>query len=50
MTNCLPCRTSATPLEAQAAEGPLHGATLGVEDLGLEHDVDDDAGHGRSWD
>ena len=48
MTNCLPWRTSVTPVEAEAAEGPLDGSALGVEDLRLEHDVDDDAGHGRS--
>ena len=33
-------------VEAESAERPLHCATLRVEDLGLEHDVDDDAGHG----
>ena len=26
----------------------MHGLALGVEDLGLEHDVDDDTGHGYS--
>ena len=35
--------------ESQPAQGPLDGAPLRVEDLGLEHDVYDDAGHRRSW-
>jgi hypothetical protein len=26
----------------------VHGLALRVEDLGLEHDVDDDSGHGGS--
>ncbi len=35
-------------LEAQAGQGAEHGLALGVEDLGLGHDVDDDTGHGDS--
>jgi hypothetical protein len=36
------------PRQAQAPEGSLNSSPLGVEDLRLEHDVDDDAGHGLS--
>ena len=32
-------------LEAEPRECPPDGLPLGVEDLGLEHDVDDDASH-----
>ena len=35
-------------LEAQAGQGAEHGLALGVEDLWLGHDVDDDTGHGDS--
>ena len=49
MSKRLPWRTPATPSRPESGERPLDGLTLGVEDLGLEHDVDDDAGHGRSW-
>ena len=33
-------------LEAQSRQRAEHGLALGVEDLGLGHDVDDDTGHG----
>ena len=40
----LPCRTSRDPLEAEPGQRAVHGLALRVEDLGLEHDVDDDVG------
>ena len=39
----------ADPLEAEPGQRTVHGLALRVEDLGLEHDVDDDTGHGDSW-
>jgi hypothetical protein len=40
----LPWRTSVTPSKPRRGRAP-HGLALRVEDLGLEHDVDDDTGH-----
>src|SRR5690606_20289614 len=34
------------PGEAKPFAGAQDGLALGVQDLGLEHDIDDDAGHG----
>ena len=45
-SNRLPWRTSVDPGEAEAGQRTVHGLALGVEDLGLGHDVDDDSGHG----
>ena len=48
----LPLTDRRDTAEAEAPEGTFHGLALRVEDLGLEHDVDDDAGHvssRRSW-
>ena len=36
------------PLEAEAGAGTGDGLALGVQDLGLEHDVNHDAGHRSS--
>jgi hypothetical protein len=38
----------ADPLEAQPGAGPGDRLALGVQDLGLEHDVNHDAGHRSS--
>ena len=35
------------PSKPEPGQRAVHGLALGVEDLGLEHDVDDDTGHGR---
>ena len=38
----------ADPGEAEPGQRAVHGLALRVEDLGLEHDVDDDTGHGTA--
>jgi hypothetical protein len=43
----LPLPDVGDPLETQPRQGTGDGLALRVEDLGLEHDVDDDASHGR---
>ena len=43
----LPLPDLADTLEAEPGQGTLDRLALGIEDLGLRHDVDDDTGHGR---
>src|SRR4051794_18931828 len=38
----------ADALEPQPGKGTVHCLALWVEDFGLEHDVDDDTGHGTA--
>src|SRR4051794_41804244 len=38
----------ADALEPQPGKGTVHCLALRVEDFGLEHDVDDDTGHGTA--